>query len=88
MKSRPNTLPFSPASCTFGKSVYDDKGDSFSKSVYRHIIHTNHIVHNLFNVCSNYRMFALQRARIQNTQFAVSISDSPVTLKQSQGHKT
>ena len=33
-------------------------------------------------------MFKLQRTRIQNKQFAVNISDTPVTLKQSQGHKT
>ena len=30
----------------------------------------------------------LQRTRIQNTQFVVHVSDIPVTLKQSQGHKT
>ena len=33
-------------------------------------------------------MFKLQRTRIQNTQFAVIISDTPVTLKQCQGHYT
>ena len=33
-------------------------------------------------------MFKLQRTRIQNMQFAVYISDTPVTLKQSQGHQT
>ena len=33
-------------------------------------------------------MFKLQRTRIQNVQFAVYISDTPVTLRQSQGHKT
>ena len=33
-------------------------------------------------------MFKLQRKRIQNTQFAFYISDTPVTLKQSQGHQT
>ena len=30
----------------------------------------------------------LQRTRIQNMQFAVYISDTIVTLKQSQGHQT
>ena len=29
----------------------------------------------------------LQRTRIQNMQFAIDISDTPVTLKQSQGHQ-
>ena len=33
-------------------------------------------------------MFTLQRTRIQNMQFAVYISDTPVTLKESQGHQT
>ena len=33
-------------------------------------------------------MVKLQRTRIQNTQIAVYISDTPVTLKHSQGHKT
>ena len=50
--------------------------------------HTNHIVHNFFKVCSSHKMFKLQRPRIQNMQFAVYISDTPVTLKQSQGHQT
>ena len=53
-----------------------------------HQCHTNHIVHDLFNIYSNHTMFKLQRTRIQNTQFAVIISDTPVTLKQSQGHQT
>ena len=30
----------------------------------------------------------LQRTTIQNTQFAVNISDTSLTLKQSQGHQT
>ena len=30
----------------------------------------------------------LQRTRIQNMQIAIDISDTPVTLKQSQGHQT
>ena len=50
--------------------------------------HTNHIVDNLFNVCSNHTMFKLLKTRIQNMKFAVIISDTPVTLKQSQGHQT
>ena len=33
-------------------------------------------------------MFTQQRTRIQNMQFAVYISDTPVTLKESQGHHT
>ena len=33
-------------------------------------------------------MFKLQRTKIQNMQFEVYISDTPVTLKQSQGHHT
>ena len=36
----------------------------------------------------NCTMFKLERTRIQNMQFAVFISDTPVTLKQSQGHQT
>ena len=32
--------------------------------------------------------FKLQRTRIQTTQFMVYISDTPVTLKQGQGHQT
>ena len=32
-------------------------------------------------------MFKLQRTRIQNTHFALYISDTPVTLKQSQGYQ-
>ena len=45
-------------------------------------------MHDLLNVCSNDTMFKLQRARIHNTQFTVHISDTTVTLKQSQGHQT
>ena len=41
-----------------------------------------------FNVCSNDTMFELRRTRIQATQFAVCISVTAVTLKQSQGHQT
>ena len=56
--------------------------------------HTHH--HNLFNVCSNHTKFKQQRTkiqnkqrtRIQNEQFAIYISDTPVNLKQSQGHQT
>ena len=33
-------------------------------------------------------MFKLQKTRIQNTPFAVYISDTSVTLKKSQGHQT
>ena len=36
-----------------------------------HKSHTNHIVHDLFNVSSNHTTLKLQRTRIQNTQFAV-----------------
>ena len=45
-------------------------------------------MHNIFlNVCSKHRAFKLQGTRIQNGQFEVYISDTPVTLKQSQGHQ-
>ena len=37
---------------------------------------------------SNHTTFKVQRTRIQNTQFAVYISDTSVTLEQSQGHQT
>ena len=40
-----------------------------------------------YNVCGNHTTFKLQKTRIQNTQFAVYISDTPVTLKQGQGHQ-
>ena len=46
------------------------------------------MVHNIVNVCSNHTMFKLQRTRFQNKQFAVYKSDTPVTLKLSQGHQT
>ena len=45
-------------------------------------------MHNLFNVCSNHTTIKVQRTRIQNTQFAIYISGTHVTLKQSQGRKT
>ena len=45
-------------------------------------------VHISFNVRSNHTTFKLQRTRIPYTQFAVYISDTPVTFKQSQGHQT
>ena len=48
---------------------------------------TNHI-DNLFKVSNNHTTFKLQRTRKQTTQFAVYISDTPVTLKESQGHQT
>ena len=54
---------------------------------YTPVTHTNHIMHNLFNVCSNHAIFKLQKTRIKKTQFAIYISDKPVTLKQSQGYK-
>ena len=38
------------------------------------------------NVCSNHTKFKLQRTKIQNVQFALYISDAPVTFKQRQGH--
>ena len=49
---------------------------------------TKHIVHNLLNLCSNHTTFKLQRTSIQDTQFAVYVSDTPVTLKQNLGHQT
>ena len=53
-----------------------------------HTSQTKHIVHNLFNVCSNHTSFKLQRPRIKFMQFAIQNSDIPVSLKQNQGHKT
>ena len=53
-----------------------------------HTSHINHIVHDLFHVCSNHTTFKLQKTRIQNTNFAVYISGMPVTLKLSQGQQT
>ena len=44
-------------------------------------------IHTLFDVCSNHRTFKLQGTRIQNTQFAVYVSDMLMTLKQNQGHE-
>ena len=41
---------------------------------------TNHIVHDLFNVCSNHTKFKLQR--ISSLHFVFD-----VTMKQSQGHQ-
>ena len=46
------------------------------------------MVHDLFHVCSSHTMFTLQRTRIQNMQFAAYTCDTPVTLRQSQGHQT
>ena len=45
-----------------------------------HNSYTNHVVHNLSNVCSNHTTFKLQRTRTQNMLCAVYISDKPVTL--------
>ena len=45
-------------------------------------------MHNLFNECSNHSTSKQQRTSIQNTQVAVYVSDTPVTLKQSQAHQT
>ena len=53
-----------------------------------HACHTDDIVHILFNACSNQTAFKLQWIRIHITQFAACISDTPVTLKHSQGHQT
>ena len=49
---------------------------------------TNQVEHILFNVCSNHTMFKLHGTKIQNMQFAVYISDTPVNFKQSKGHQT
>ena len=38
-------------------------------------------------ICGNHSTLQLQRTRIQDMQFAVYISDTPVTLKQSQDHQ-
>ena len=49
----------------------------------------SHIAHNLFDICTSHKTFKLQRTEIKkNMQFAVYISDTPVTLKQSQSHQT
>ena len=53
-----------------------------------HQRHTIHIVYKLINVYGNHTPFTLQRTRIQSTQFALYIFDTPVTLRQSQGHQT
>ena len=42
----------------------------------------------VIDVCSNHTIFELLRTRSQNTQFTVYISDTPMTLEQSQGHQT
>ena len=60
----------------------------FIISLITHQSHTDHIVYYLFNECSNHTTFKLQRMRIQTTQLAVYIPDTPVTLKQRQGRQT
>ena len=49
--------------------------------------HINRILRNPFHVCSNHTTFELQRTRIRSTPFAGYISDTPVTMKQSQSHQ-
>ena len=49
---------------------------------------TIHVVHDLPDVLSNHTTFKVQWTRIYKAQFAVYISDTPVILKQSQGHQT
>ena len=48
--------------------------------------HTKHVEPDLLNVCSNNATFNLQGTRFFKTQFADYVSDTPVTLKQGQGH--
>ena len=50
--------------------------------------HTYHVVHDCFNVCRNHTKLKLQETSIPNMQFTIYISDTPVTLKQSQGQQT
>ena len=45
-------------------------------------------MHYLLHVFSNYAIFKLQKTRNWKAQFAVYISDTPMILKQSQGHQT
>ena len=45
-------------------------------------------IHYLFDALNNHVKFKLKQKRIQKAQFAVYIFDTPVTLKQSQGHHT
>ena len=52
-----------------------------------HTSHTEHIVLDLFNVCSNHTQFKPQWTRI-SFLIAVYDSDTTVTLKQNQGHQT
>ena len=49
--------------------------------------HINRILRNPFHVCSNHTTFELQRTRIRSTPFVGYISDTPVTMKQSQSHQ-
>ena len=49
---------------------------------------TIHFVHGLFKVCSNNTMLKATVGKNLKNKFAVYISDTPVTLKQSQGHQT
>ena len=56
--------------------------------LHTHKSKKNHTVHNLFNISHIHTIFKPHRTRIQNTQSAVYISNTPVTLKQSQGHET
>ena len=42
---------------------------------------------NVSNVRNNRSTIILQRTRIKNTPLAICISDTPVTLKQSQGYQ-
>ena len=45
----------------------------------------HHVVHNLFNFCRNHTTFKQHWKRTQNMQFALLISDTSMTLKQSKG---
>ena len=42
---------------------------------------TKHIVHDLYNICSNHPTFYLQWTRIWKVHYAVYVCDTHVTLK-------
>ena len=65
------------------------KKKSLLSPLNTHQSHTNHIVHNLFNACSNHTTFKTtgdKNPKTSNLQFIYS--DTPVILKQSQSHQT
>ena len=71
-----------PTAEVFGKPRHFTEERDVNYLSWIHRSHTNHIVHNLFNVYSNHKMLILQRTIIQNAKFAIYILDTPVTLNQ------